>query len=100
MDLGELTSRVDAVSRRYAAEFGFERNADWLLLKLHEEVGELTQAHLMRTGQARAKGTSQHDRDARFAAELADVVCHACSSPATTASTCWQRSNGKWLSHE
>ena len=25
-------------------------------MKLHEEVGELTQAHLMRQGQARSKG--------------------------------------------
>ena len=28
----------------------------WFILKLQEEVGELTQAHLVRTGQARTKG--------------------------------------------
>ncbi|WP_232661768.1 hypothetical protein [Pseudonocardia sp. TRM90224] len=76
MDLRELTDRVEAISQRYAAGFGFDRTADWHVMKLHEEVGELTQAHLMRTAQARAKGMGQAELDALFAAELADVLCH------------------------
>jgi NTP pyrophosphatase (non-canonical NTP hydrolase) len=77
MELGELTARVERVSHRYAAEFGIGRSSDWHILKLHEEVGELTQVHLMREGQARSKGLAAADLDARFAAEIADVVCHA-----------------------
>lgn len=77
MDLRELTAQLERVSRRYAAEFGIDRSSDWQILKLHEEVGELTQVHLMREGQARSKGLSAPDLDARFAAEIADVVCHA-----------------------
>jgi hypothetical protein len=50
MDLRELTAQVERVSRQYAAEFGIERNGDWQIMELHEEVGELTQAHLMRQG--------------------------------------------------
>ncbi|WP_433295967.1 hypothetical protein ACQPZQ_14775 [Pseudonocardia sp. CA-142604] len=76
MDLRELTAQVERVSRQYAAEFGIERTSDWQIMKLHEEVGELTQAHLMRQGQARSKGLSAAELDAKFAAEIADVLCH------------------------
>jgi NTP pyrophosphatase (non-canonical NTP hydrolase) len=75
MDIVELTAAVEEISRGYAARFGFERTGDWHLLKLQEEVGELTQAHLMREGQARAKGRSPSELDADFCAEVADVLC-------------------------
>jgi NTP pyrophosphatase (non-canonical NTP hydrolase) len=55
---------------------GIERDATWFLLKLQEEVGELTQAFLMKTGQARDKGRTSAELDAGFRAELADVLCH------------------------
>jgi NTP pyrophosphatase (non-canonical NTP hydrolase) len=77
MDLRELTAQVERVSRQYAAAFGIERSSNWQILKLHEEVGELTQVHLMREGQARSKGLTAPDLDQRFAAEIADVICHA-----------------------
>ena len=75
MHLDELTTAVEHVSRRYAETYGFTRNADWYLLKLQEEVGELTEAHLARTGQARAKGRTPSELDAAFGAEIADVLC-------------------------
>jgi NTP pyrophosphatase (non-canonical NTP hydrolase) len=74
VDLHELTAKVEQVSSAYATRFGFTRDADWLVLKLHEEVGELTQAHLMRTGQARDKGLGAGEIDAVFRAEVADVL--------------------------
>jgi NTP pyrophosphatase (non-canonical NTP hydrolase) len=76
MELEQLSDEVEVVSRGYARAHGFTRDATWFLLKLQEEVGELTQAFLMRTGQARAKGNSQQALDDRFGAELADVLCH------------------------
>ncbi len=76
MDLSELTDEVEAVSRRYARKHGIERDDAWFLLKLQEEVGELTQAFLMRAGQARSKGKSPHEIDEDFRAELADVLSH------------------------
>jgi NTP pyrophosphatase (non-canonical NTP hydrolase) len=77
VDLRELAAQVERVSRQYAEDLGIMRSSDWHILKLHEEVGELTQAHLMRQGQARAKGMTSAELDARFAAEIADVLCHA-----------------------
>jgi NTP pyrophosphatase (non-canonical NTP hydrolase) len=76
MDLARLSDDVEVVSRGYAHAHGFTRDRTWFLLKLQEEVGELTQAFLMRTGQARSKGNTQQELDDRFGAELADVLCH------------------------
>ena len=76
MDLTRLTGEVEEISRLYADRHGIERDDTWFLLKLHEEVGELTQAFLMRTGQARSKGRSRQEIEAGFRAEFADVLCH------------------------
>jgi NTP pyrophosphatase (non-canonical NTP hydrolase) len=75
MDLKQLTEEVETVSQMYAERNGFDRDATWLLLKLQEEVGELTQAFLMRAGQARDKGLTPEELDANFRAEFADVLC-------------------------
>ena len=76
MDIQELTAQVERVSQGYASRFGIERDANWFVLKLQEEIGELTQAHLMLSGQARTKGRSAEEIHAMFRAEVADVLCH------------------------
>jgi NTP pyrophosphatase (non-canonical NTP hydrolase) len=76
MDLERLSDDVEVVSRGYASAHGFKRDDTWFLLKLQEEVGELTQAFLMRAGQARSKGNTPRELDDKFGAELADVLCH------------------------
>ena len=76
MHLSELSGEVEAVSRIYAARHGIERDDNWFILKLHEEVGELTQSFLMRVGQARAKGRTRDEIECNFRAELADVLAH------------------------
>nr|WP_296769540.1 DUF4440 domain-containing protein [Rhodococcus sp. (in: high G+C Gram-positive bacteria)] len=73
MGLNELSADVEHVSQVYAEKFGITRDASWFLLKLQEEVGELTQAFLMMTGQARQKGKSAEERAEDFRLELADV---------------------------
>jgi NTP pyrophosphatase (non-canonical NTP hydrolase) len=74
MDLTELTEAVEQVSRGYAERFGIDRTADWFLLKLHEELGELTQLHLARQGQARPRAGAPESLDDAFAGEVADVL--------------------------
>jgi NTP pyrophosphatase (non-canonical NTP hydrolase) len=74
MDLQLLVDDLEAVSRLYAERFGVDRDDNWFVLKLHEEVGELTQAFLMRAGQARDKGLSPAELDREFRAELSDVL--------------------------
>ena len=53
MDLRHLTASVLRISDIYAAEHDIERDRDWALLKLQEELGELTAEHLRLTGRAR-----------------------------------------------
>jgi NTP pyrophosphatase (non-canonical NTP hydrolase) len=74
MELGELARRIDAISARYAQIYGFERDGDWLMLKVQEEVGELAQAWLAKTGRQRDKGLSPAEIEERFALELADSI--------------------------
>ncbi|MER7245310.1 pyrophosphatase [Kribbella sp. NPDC000426] len=75
MDLETLSERLEKISVGYGERLGFERDPDWFLLKLQEEVGELTQAYLQHTRRARSKGaTPDVIRDA-FHQEFADVLC-------------------------
>ena len=53
MGIAKLTSDVEEVSAFYAAKNDIDRTDDWLILKLNEEVGELTQAYLAKQGQSR-----------------------------------------------
>ncbi|GGL56354.1 pyrophosphatase [Planomonospora parontospora] len=76
MDLRQLADEVEAVSDAYALRHGITRDATWFLLKLQEEVGELTQVFLMRAGQARDKGYSREELESGFRSELADVLSH------------------------
>lgn len=76
MDLEHLSEEVEQVSQIYAQKLGIERDATWFLLKLQEEVGELTQSYLMLTGNARAKGKSPEEIQTEFRKEVADVFCH------------------------
>jgi NTP pyrophosphatase (non-canonical NTP hydrolase) len=70
MTLAEISEGAARVSDIYAAKYGIERDDDWFLLKLQEELGELSQAHLRLSGRGRGQA-SEEDR----AHEAADVLC-------------------------
>lgn len=76
MSVARLSESVEQVSQLYADRFGIQRDAPWFLLKLQEEVGELTQAYLAVTGQGRAKGRTPEQLRAAFDDEVADVLAH------------------------
>lgn len=73
MDIRQMAREVEDVSAFYASNNTIDRTDDWLVLKLNEEVGELTQAYLARAGRARDKGRTPDELEADFRAELADV---------------------------
>ncbi|MDO8150679.1 pyrophosphatase [Isoptericola sp. b408] len=72
--LAGLADEIEIISRVYERVFDVPRSDDWLVLKLHEEVGELTQAYLARSGRSRDRGEDAAAVDAAFRAELADVL--------------------------
>lgn len=70
--LGNLGARIAQVSDIYAERYGIDRSGDWYLLKLQEELGELTQAYLTTTGRSRKPaddGAREH-----LGREMADVL--------------------------
>lgn len=97
MELGTLAQRIDAISARYAEIYGFERDGDWLMLKLQEEVGELAQAWLAKTGRQRDKGASAAEIDDRFALELADALGMLLALAQVTGVDVEQAVDAKWL---
>ena len=97
MELRALAQQIDAISRRYADVYGFERDADWLVLKVQEEVGEVVQAWLAKTGRQRDKGHSPEEIDRRFALELADAVGMLLALAEATGVDIEQAIDEKWL---
>ncbi|ONI69955.1 pyrophosphatase [Kribbella sp. ALI-6-A] len=75
MDITELSDRAERISARYGDHLGIERDGDWFLLKLQEELGELTQSYLQVTGRARTKGLTAEEIREDFEVEFADVLC-------------------------
>lgn len=73
MDLSTLTDELDTIASNYAKQFGITRDSNWFILKLQEEMGELIQSYLMKTGQARQKGKTKQEIDDDFRKEVADV---------------------------
>ncbi|MBP1842412.1 NTP pyrophosphatase (non-canonical NTP hydrolase) [Rhizobium petrolearium] len=74
--LERLAGQFEAASAAYAETHGIERDPDWFVLKLQEEVGELTQAWNRVTGRGRKKGRSEEDLNRDLADETADLLGH------------------------
>ncbi|WP_416408929.1 MazG nucleotide pyrophosphohydrolase domain-containing protein [Agrobacterium rosae] len=55
---------------------GIERDPDWYVLKLQEEVGEVTQAWNRLSGRGRSKGKTQEEMRQDLSDETADLLGH------------------------
>ena len=69
MILSELSEKVARISDIYAREHDIDRSGDWAILKLQEELGELTAEHLRLSGRARGEADPK-----ALADEAADVL--------------------------
>lgn len=76
MNLNSLIEKIEKVSANYSAKFNIPRNKLWYLLKVQEEMGELTQAYLSMNGQGRHKNKTTEELRQDFENEIADVLCH------------------------
>ncbi|MBO9656143.1 pyrophosphatase [Agrobacterium sp. SOY23] len=74
--LSALMHRFEAASQKYADDNGIARDPDWYMLKLQEEVGEVTQAWNRLTGRGRSKGRSEEEMKRDLADETADLLGH------------------------
>jgi NTP pyrophosphatase (non-canonical NTP hydrolase) len=74
--LDDLARKFETASRSYADANGIERDTDWFLIKLQEEMGELTQVWNRISGRGRRKGRSDEELARDLADETADVLGH------------------------
>jgi NTP pyrophosphatase (non-canonical NTP hydrolase) len=72
--LAELAPLVAEVSDTYASRNAIARDDDWFLLKLQEELGELTAGYLKTTGRGRLKGADAATVSLALEDEAADVL--------------------------
>lgn len=71
-----LAAQFEAASQAYAKAHGIERDPDWFILKVQEEVGELTQAWNLLSGRGRPRGRSREDLVQALEDEAADLLGH------------------------
>lgn len=71
--LTDLADRFEHASVGYAAQHGIRRDDDWLVLKMHEELGELTQTWISMTGRGKRRGQSDEALAQALADETADL---------------------------
>ena len=74
MDLKDIQNKVVKVSDKYAKECNINRDDDWYILKLQEEIGELTQIYLTQSSRGRNRGVVPEQLKKDFANELSDVI--------------------------
>lgn len=75
MDLAILNTQIATASERNADDFGIRRSDDSAMMKLPDDLGELTKAHLRRTGRTQvAASVAPEALQEAFKDKLADVV--------------------------
>lgn len=74
MLIKELTQNLADISDLYAKRFSIERSPDWYLIKIQEELGELSAAYLKLSGRARGSDETREEQKKNLEDELADVL--------------------------
>lgn len=75
MKLTDVVNDVEEVSAQYCRKFSIERDNEWFLLKIQEELGELVQCYLEGSGKARSRGRSEAELKENFQHEIVDLLC-------------------------
>lgn len=72
--LRALASRFQAASDSYARHYGIDRDADWYVLKMLEESGEVAKAWNKLTHRGRRRDAMPEALEQDLADELADLL--------------------------
>lgn len=99
-DFTSLAARAEAISAAYAARNGFTRDDAWFMLKLQEEMGEVTQAFVKASGRGRTGGKSEGELKQDLTDEVADLFGHLllfCQHNDIDLTAAFE---DKWLVHE
>ncbi len=75
MEFNEISNSLKEVSDTYAARFEINRDPDWFVLKIQEEVGELVSAYLKLSKRGRIKNSETVETlQKNLRDEIADVL--------------------------
>lgn len=74
--LADLMEQFERASQGYATGNDINRDDDWFVLKMHEELGELTQIWMKLTARGRTHGLSPETLREELANEAADLLGH------------------------
>ena len=74
--LRQLADQFETASLGYAESNGLNRDADWYVLKIQEELGELTQVWNKLTGRGRRRERQEGELRDDLADEAADLLGH------------------------
>lgn len=74
--LADLMQQFEQASAKYADANGITRDPDWFMLKLQEEVGEVTQAWNRLSGRGRTRGKTPEEMHQDLSDEAADLLGH------------------------
>lgn len=74
--LRQLADQFEAASISYVEAYGLQRDADWFVLKMQEEMGELTQVWNKLTGRGRRRDRAEGELRDDLADEAADLLGH------------------------
>jgi len=92
LTLADLSASVLRISDIYAREHKIDRSGDWALLKVQEELGELTAEHLRMSG--RARGAADAGKLGDEAADVLGMLLIYCDRAGIDIEQAMQR---KWL---
>jgi NTP pyrophosphatase (non-canonical NTP hydrolase) len=99
-DFSSLQTRCETISEAYAACNGFTRDDAWFMLKLQEEIGEVTQAFVKASGRGRTHGKSQSELKQDLTDEVADLFGHLLLFCQHSDIDLAKAMEEKWLVHE
>jgi NTP pyrophosphatase (non-canonical NTP hydrolase) len=95
LELAALQADVLRVSDIYAARYEIDRKRDWAILKLQEELGELTAEHLRAS--SRARGAANPEAQADEAADVLGMLLIYCHGQGIDLEAAMRRKWLRWL---
>ena len=74
MNLNEITNKLKSIFEIYKEKYSLNLNEDYFLIKIQEELGELSSAHLKLTNRGRAESIEKHELEKNLREEIEDVI--------------------------
>lgn len=96
LSINDAAKLIARVSEIYADRFKIKRDEIWYLLKLQEEIGELTKAYINHKGLGKKV---PENAKAELEAEIADVLAHILLLADKIGIDSQKALQNKWLSH-